>query len=264
MNTNYVKIAKNKSLLKEYHHEKYNNRVVYLKDGDEFQIQLFNPEKDTICARIKVDGIDLSNDIVIYPGQRIWLERYTDTPNKFKFKVYSVDGDDAEVKAAISCNGNIDVSFYRKQLSNYKLYNEPTIYWSLDNQWTNFNQYNNNFSEPYSTCKTSISNDSMICEPLENNWNTTAYPTAGTTATLCSQTVIETGKTTKGDYSNQKFENNYDSFEYYSYRSEHIKILPESRKKFNDTDLRKIYCHSCGRKLKTNYKYCPYCGEKID
>ena len=63
---NYAKIAKNKSLLKEY-----DNRTVYLKDGDEFQIQLFNPEIEEIAARITIDGIQLSNDIVIRPGERI-------------------------------------------------------------------------------------------------------------------------------------------------------------------------------------------------
>ena len=35
-NTQMAKVAINKSLLKEY-----DNRVVYLQDGDEFQIQLF-------------------------------------------------------------------------------------------------------------------------------------------------------------------------------------------------------------------------------
>lgn len=61
-----AKIARNKSLLKEY-----DNRTVYLKDGDEFQIQLFNPEVEEIAARITIDGIQLSNDIVIRPGERI-------------------------------------------------------------------------------------------------------------------------------------------------------------------------------------------------
>ena len=61
-----AKIARNKSLLKEY-----DNRTVYLKDGDEFQIQLFNPEVEEIAARITIDGTQLSNDIVIRPGERI-------------------------------------------------------------------------------------------------------------------------------------------------------------------------------------------------
>ena len=62
----YSKIAKNKSLLKEY-----DNRTVYLKDGDEYQIQLFNPQDKEIAARVYIDNVPLSNNIVIKPGERI-------------------------------------------------------------------------------------------------------------------------------------------------------------------------------------------------
>ena len=64
-----VKIARNKSLLKEY--AVSDKRIVYLKNGDEFQIQLFNPETEEIAAKITIDGTPLSNDIVIRPGERI-------------------------------------------------------------------------------------------------------------------------------------------------------------------------------------------------
>lgn len=66
---NYAKIAKNKSLLKEYVNN--NTRTVYLKDGDEYQIELFNPTQQEIGAKIYIDNTPLSNKIIIYPGQRI-------------------------------------------------------------------------------------------------------------------------------------------------------------------------------------------------
>lgn len=66
---NYAQIAKNKSLLKEY--TVNNMRTVYLKDGDEFQIQLFNPETEEIAAEISIEGSNLSNKIVLRPGERI-------------------------------------------------------------------------------------------------------------------------------------------------------------------------------------------------
>ena len=55
-NTNdMAKIAIDRSLLKEYKtHE--DSRVVYMNDGDEFQIQLFNPEQFTIGAEIYING----------------------------------------------------------------------------------------------------------------------------------------------------------------------------------------------------------------
>lgn len=41
-NDKLAKLAIRKSLLKEFHNNE-NERIVYLNDGDEFQIQLFNP-----------------------------------------------------------------------------------------------------------------------------------------------------------------------------------------------------------------------------
>ena len=73
----FAKIAVNKSLLKEYSSSKY-QRVVYLNDGDEFQIQLFNPEHHPIAAKIHLNGEELSDMLVLRPGERIWLERYLD------------------------------------------------------------------------------------------------------------------------------------------------------------------------------------------
>ena len=45
---------------------------------------------------------------------------------------------------------------------------------------------------------------------------------------------------------------------------EEIKILPMSEKPYTASDLQKIYCCECGRKLNTKYKFCPYCGTKIE
>lgn len=64
-----AKIARNKSLLKEY--DINGQRTVYLKDGDEFQIQLFNPETTEIAARITIEDTTLPHDIVLMPGERV-------------------------------------------------------------------------------------------------------------------------------------------------------------------------------------------------
>ena len=114
-NDSYLsKLAVNKSILKEYSTSEC-TRTVYLNDGDEFQIQLFNPETTEIGAEIFIDGEPLSNLIILNPGERMWLERYTDKAKKFKFKVYTVDGDSKEVEKAIAKNGEIEIKFYRKR-----------------------------------------------------------------------------------------------------------------------------------------------------
>ena len=108
--TQMAKVAINKSLLKEY-----DNRVVYLKDGDEFQIQLFNPKTYTIAAEISINGVSCGTKLVLRPGERVWLERYFDRPNKFKFTTYEVDNT-PEVEYAIKNNGKIVVKFYAETI----------------------------------------------------------------------------------------------------------------------------------------------------
>ena len=90
------------------------SRVVYLENGQEFQIQLFNPHKFTIGAEIFINDEKLSNRIVLKPGERIWLERYLDIKKKFKFSTYEVEGNNTDVQEAIKDNGKIEVKFYRE------------------------------------------------------------------------------------------------------------------------------------------------------
>jgi len=124
---NYAKLAISKSILKEYKTSDC-TRTVYLNDGDEFQIQLFNPLTTEIAAEIFIDDEPLSNLIILNPGERMWLERYTDKAKKFRFRTYSVDGGSKEVADAISHNGEIKVKFYKKKISEpVHIYNN-TIY----------------------------------------------------------------------------------------------------------------------------------------
>ena len=53
-NRNLAKLAIRKGLLKEYNNS--GERIVYMEDGDEFQIQLFNPYTYTIGAEIEING----------------------------------------------------------------------------------------------------------------------------------------------------------------------------------------------------------------
>ena len=52
-------------------------------------------------------------------------------------------------------------------------------------------------------------------------------------------------------------------FENYPFSTETIHILPMSQKPITSSDLQKLYCPNCGRKLNQKYKFCPYCGAKI-
>lgn len=70
----------------------YNNNNVYLENGEEFEIELFNPTQKTVLAKIEFNGEMISHSgLVLKQGQRIFLERFFDDNKKFKFEVYDIE-----------------------------------------------------------------------------------------------------------------------------------------------------------------------------
>lgn len=271
----FAKIAVNKSLLKEYSSSKY-QKVVYLNDGDEFQIQLFNPEKFPIAAKIYLNGEELSDMLVIRPGERIWLERYLDQARKFKFSTYEIE-DSYEAKEAASLNGEVKVQFYRVKTPRQN---------GVINISSPISTIGSSISVYYNLIGSSDCQVKSISEPeLASNLNRvnlassgmseeTCYASSYSSDTACNfyasstaaepEPSIETGRVEQGGYSNQKFSYvNYD-FEDWPFRTETISILPLSRKPVTASDLKKKYCSNCGRKLSPKHKFCPYCGTKVE
>ena len=266
-------IAIAKSICKEYSTSSY-SRVVYLENGQEFQIQLFNPHNFTIGAEIFINDEKLSNLLVLKPGERVWLERYLDVKKKFKFSTYEVEGNNKDVQEAIKDNGNIEIKFY-KESRNKEYYPSVIVY---DNNWLNKND-NIKYPSPINVFY-NISNDlttgnyynytsktSNFCTDLNTNC-TSSISTQDTNYTSSISTpdemICETGRIETGSSSNQEFNNVNIDFEYFPFVTEKIKLLPISQKPFTSNDLHKIYCPECGRKLKSTYKFCPFCGSKID
>ena len=271
----FAKIAVNKSLLKEYSSSKY-QRVVYLNDGDEFQIQLFNPEKYPIAAKIHLNGEELSDMLVLRPGERIWLERYLDQARKFKFSTYEIE-DSYEAKEAASLNGEVKVQFYRVKTprqngvinisSPISTIGSPiSIYY---NAITGGSYQEKDFSEPVSPSVPNVVNLASSDMSKETCYASSYSSDAGYNFYASSTAAepepsIETGRVEQGGYSNQKFSYvNYD-FEDWPFRTESISILPLSRKPVTASDLKKKYCSNCGRKLSPKHKFCPYCGTKVE
>ena len=266
-------IAIAKSICKEYSTSSY-SRVVYLENGQEFQIQLFNPHNFTIGAEIFINDEKLSNRLVLKPGERVWLERYLDVKKKFKFSTYEVEGNNKDVQEAIKDNGNIEIKFY-KESRNKEYYPSVIVY---DNNWLNKND-NIKYPSPINVFY-NISNDlttgnycnytsktSNFCTDLNTNC-TSSISTQDTNYTSSISTpnemICETGRIETGSQSTQEFNNVNIDFEYFPFVTEKIKLLPISQKPFTSNDLHKIYCPECGRKLKSTYKFCPFCGSKID
>lgn len=244
-------IAKNKQRIKQY-----GNNTVYLKNNDEFQVELFNPTKSKVLAKIEVNGESIGSGIILRPGERVFLERYLDVPKKFKFETYTVNENDSKVKKAIEDNGEIIVKFYKEILfeSNYTIWsNSPCTY------TTNTAGYGTigNLGQSSNISLTSVTS------PLFDTGVGTSFSVNSLCGNECSsKSMIETGRVEKGSYSDQKFESDYSSFNLYHTWQSEWKILPESRKAITADEL-VVYCSNCGRKKRPNERYCPSCGKKF-
>lgn len=118
--------------------------------------------------------------------------------------------------------------------------------------------YSKSFSVP------TVSSASIDCITTANySCDCTGISSSATSISIEPQT-IETGRIDEGSYSNQMFQNVNKDFEYFAFVTEKIKLLPVSQKPYTVNDLQKIYCPECGRKLKSQYKFCPYCGTEIE
>lgn len=293
-------IAVNKSICKEYSTSS-NSRTVYLESGQEFQIQLFNPHKYVIGAKIYINGERIPNTLILNPGERIWLERFLDTAKKFKFSTYEVDGNDSDVKEAIKDNGLVKVEFYKEVRK--KSYPDNKITWqTYDNtNKIDYNKYKKDYrwdngaitatlnDYTYDTKTNALTGEILLCDDLctTHTYYSKAFsePTAsasigsitaanyvcdctGISTSATSITIepetIETGRIDEGSNSTQEFQNVYKSLECFPFVTETIKLLPISQKPFTANDLQKIYCSECGRKLNTKYKFCPYCGTEVE
>ena len=231
-------ITKRKQRLKQI------NRNIYLKDGDEYEIELFNPNPSYILAKIKIDGDYLSGGgIVLRPGERVFLERFLDSKNKFVFKTYNVDGE-AEYVGALRNNGLIEVEFYLEQ-QKIMLYGNigtttittATPTYTLTGGLTGGATYTTN-----------------TLSGVVNTSNTSTY----------LSNTIETGTTERGSNSNQQFTNSDRSFEWSPFQTTIWKILPESQKQYDAKELNVLYCGECGSKRKKDtHKFCPHCGTKF-
>lgn len=248
-------IAVGKSRVKEYD-GKHGERVVYLKDGDEFQIELFNPYNYEIGFSIAFnDKRDNEALLVLKPGERFWLDRYINTPRKFKFSTYEVENTEA-VRKAISENGKVTVKIFKEKEERQSItYSDFNWKWNSSNPWSN--PYSHNLR-----CR-SMSNVSSSASTITTSFNCMASDLNAESFgndQLLSCSSMETGRIEQGSESDQSFTRVDKKFEDFPFRTLEFQILPLSQKPVSTTDLTKRFCHECGRKIKEKFKFCPFCG----
>ena len=260
-------ITKKKSRLKVY-----NGHLVFLNDKDNFEFELHNPKQKSVLVKIKLNGEYISTSgIVLKPGQRVFLERFLDSNNKFEFSTYKVK-DTSENRSAIDLNGDVRIEFYDEQtsrnnfaISSGTIYGNGLVYGGRSNDYiphfgtTISTTGGVGYSTTTSTYNTS--NATFTSSDLRSKFDTSKTLLNGNPRSKKSKS-IETGIVEKGNESNQSFTNSYQEFNYYTSHEVNFKIQPSSTKNKTTEDIRQ-YCTECGTKTKTNFKFCPSCGNKL-
>lgn len=210
---------------------------VFLKDGDEFEIELFNPLTVSVLSDIKLNGQSISKTgLVIKPGQRVYLDCFIDDRKKFKFSTYEIENS-GEALDATQNNGVLEVFFYKEDvitLDNWQRRFDRVIVekWYPYNPYPWYNPYpiycgNGNavtFKSTGITTTTNLSN-SINCS-YTSQVDLSNLNVAGS----LSKNSIETGRVEKGKKSKQQFTEVDMEFEKHYIASTIIQILPESRK----------------------------------
>ena len=238
-------ITKKKSRLKIY-----NGHVVFLDDKDNFEFEIHNPTQKSVLCKIKLNGEYISTSgVVIRPGQRVFLERFLDTNNKFEFSTYEVKDTSAN-RTAIDLNGDVRIEFY----------NEQTYQPNYGSTLTLRNYGATTTGSPYYGNMTFTTSSSA---PMASYYSNTSSVSSLVGEPTLSKKSIETGRVEKGEESKQNFTNSYQNFEYNVSHQISLKILPLSNKNKTTEEI-KYYCTECGTKTKSKYKFCPSCGYDLN
>lgn len=292
-----AQIAVNKSVLKLY------NGKVYLQNNQEFGIELFNPTTNTIAAEVWLnDKREFNSLLVLRPGQRMFLECNPETNRKFKFDTYKVEGSNDQVKEAIKNNGKVEVKFYNQKtppIINTYVYNPPLcnpvwfpngnifgpIYGVNPTIGTGGNQYfvghtltttgnttsttlnanNASFTANVGATADSVDNQTLgfLNQELSTQSVNSGKVRSRSFAKKSLNKEVETGRIEAGSASNQRFTTVDMEFEWYSFHSVAVQILPHSQKQTVEQAAPRMYCTQCGVRNRNEWKFCPKCGAKF-
>ncbi len=230
--------------------------TVYLNNGDEFEIELFNPTHNKVLAKIQTNG-DQMGSIVLRPGERIFLDRFLDEPKKLKFDTYFINPKDAGAVNATTKNGDILIHFFDEIKPN--IVNSNGIGSTLT--WTNYpspytyTTHNTLGGYTGSITTTSTTTSSFLNSTLTSN--------VSNLKNILPSATLETGRVERGSKSNQTFIFDDSSFSSTICNTNWWRLVPKSSKALVREDL-VTYCTECGsRKKKDTHKFCPHCGTKF-
>ena len=248
---------------------------VYLKDGQEFQIELFNPTQTRYLVKFKINGnYQADRGLILNPGQRYFLDRFIDDDKKLEFSTYEIENSKA-AKKAIEKNGLLEVEFYAETFLHGNIISYPRIYttpnWSQPIWTTNPHQFWGGTSAGIFNNAGGSSTLTLAGSTVNNITYTSGTVACGTTYTssanyssVVNDASIETGRVEKGEKSDQKFEEGYGTFGSWASYTTTVQIIPLSQKPAEAQEIRS-YCTGCGSRVKKQtWKFCPNCGTETN
>lgn len=262
----------------------YNENTIFLNNGNEFQIRLFNPLSEKIGVKIGLNNNFSESYLILHPGQDVILDRFLDDRKKMLFETYNYDSNNTDAQKAIINNGNVTIKFFKeyKEPINYSSYSgNIKISGNTNDYLHNYNvttsgnvgignQHPNhtltidnlNFNETCTT--TNINLNSTISSFTSSNTNSRSYTEdqfKSSGRKRIKSTLKETGRVEKGNISNQNLTKVDVKFESFSFYEINYDLKPVSEK--GELEVRE-YCPNCGyRSRNDKWNFCPKCGNKL-
>jgi len=183
-----------------------NKNKVYLNDGDDFQLKVYNPLSERVGFQLKMNGTDTDNSIlVVNPGQSVVVERFIGTNRKLKFSSYVVDKNNPTTKQAIKENGKLEVTFWNE----LKMYSSGTVtiqspIWITPPYIPNYPPITTPYipQQPYYYCGDNFSSSAgwtNNCGTVKSGGSNTLTDNSSTTTFRCAGTPTSSNYMASGD-----------------------------------------------------------------
>lgn len=284
-----VVITSNRNELKVYH-----DNIVYLNNGDNFELRFFNPLKDKVGVEIIFNGVKKGDSyLVLNPGQDITLDRFLDEKRKMLFETYKIDGNNQEAVKAIENNGLITFNFYKEYYNQrfnpnadvnvkYDFPPEPQnsrgIFFGAQgvqgpaggnfNSFTTTNKNSRIYSK--SASYSTLHNIGGVGSVTSTSFNSPGVYLNEVDMSYFSSDMsdmkdleIETGRVEKGESSDQNLRTVNVQFAQSPFYTISYKIMPYSEMNKTTNEIRQ-YCPNCRYRIrKSTWKFCPSCGEEL-
>jgi len=289
-----VAITRNRNELKIYQ-----GNIVYLNDGDNFELRFFNPMSYKIGVEILFNGIKKGDSLLVMnPGQDIILERFLDEQRKMIFETYTVDGNNDAAVKAIQNNGVITFNFYEEGYKHYNSainveYDFPTKPIQFTHKTTGpLSHYGNSGSngipgedgtrsfyfqqsnDTTTTFKSYNSSDSVffspdLSQPVSSKIDYSSFYEIPSSLDIDyskyidNKAKLETGRIESGEKSEQKLKHVNSIFRKESFYSVSYKLMPMSHMNKEISEIRQ-YCPNCSYRIRNQkWSFCPKCGYDI-